>query len=81
MRIRAKIFLFIFITSFLVFAVVIGYIILDYRNYSIKEANRQATTYAEHAASFVKSMLEQDLGVCATLSQGFKDYDKINKQG
>jgi methyl-accepting chemotaxis protein len=77
MRIRAKIFLFIFITSFLVFALVIGYIIFDYRTYSVEEASRQARAYARHASTVIKSTLEQDLAVCATLSQGFKDYDKI----
>lgn len=77
MRIRAKIFLFIFITSFLVFAIVIGYIVFNYRNYSIKEANRLANIYAKHASSFVKNTLETDLAVCQTLSLGFNDYDKI----
>jgi len=77
MRIQAKIFLFIFITSFLVFTLVIGYIVLDYRIYSIEEANQQAIVYADHASNFVKGTLEKDLGVCATLSQGFKDYKKI----
>ncbi len=79
MRIQAKIFLFVFITSFIVFALVIGYIIFDYRTYSINEANSQASTYAGHASTYIKSVLEQDLGVCATLSQGFEDYEKIPK--
>ncbi|MDF1546783.1 MAG: cache domain-containing protein [Bacteroidales bacterium] len=77
MRIRAKIFLFIFITSFIVFAAVIGYIVFNYRNYSIKEANRLANIYATHASSYVKNTLEKDMAVCQTLSQGFIDYDKI----
>lgn len=80
MRIRAKIFLFIFITSFLVFALVIGFILLDYRNYSVEESNKQTKVYADHAANFVKSTLEKDLSVCATLAQGFKDYKKIKEE-
>ena len=77
MKIRAKIFLFIFITSFIVFAIVIGAIVFSYHNTSLKEANRLADSYALQAAKSVKSTLEQDLGVTQTLSSAFKGYDKI----
>lgn len=77
MKIRAKIFLFIFITSFFVFAVVIGAIVFRYRNVSLREARRLVDSYAFQAAKSVKSTLEQDLGVTLTLSQAFNGYDKI----
>ncbi len=78
MKIRAKIFLFIFITSFIVFAIVIGIIVVSYRNTSLKEANRLADSYALQAAKSVKSTLEQDIGVTKTLSMAFNGYDKIS---
>ena len=77
MKIRAKIFLFIFITSFIVFAIVIGIIVFSYRDASLKEAERLADSYAFQAANSVKSTLEQDLGVTQTLALSFKGYDKI----
>ncbi len=78
MKIRAKIFLFIFITSFIVFAIVIGIIVVSYRNTSLKEANRLADSYALQAAKSVKSTLEQDISVTKTLSMAFNGYDKIS---
>jgi len=77
MKIRAKIFLFIFITSFLVFAIVITYIAYNYRNYSIEQANRLVNIYVLNAANSVKSTLDKDLMVCETVAQSFKDYAKI----
>jgi len=77
MKIQAKIFLFIFLTSFIVFAIVIGTIVFRYRNNALKEAERLADSYAFQAANSVKSTLEQDLGVTQTLSMAFNSYDKI----
>jgi len=77
MKIRAKIFLFIFITSFIVFAVVIGVIVFSYRNNALKEANRLADSFALQAAKSVKSTLEKDLGVTQTLAMAFDGFDKI----
>ena len=77
MKIRAKIFLFIFISSFVIFAVVIGIIVSRYKNDAIKDAKKLANIYVFNAASQVKSTLEYDMGVCKTLSLSFKGYDKI----
>ncbi|MBN1250865.1 MAG: GAF domain-containing protein [Bacteroidales bacterium] len=77
MKIRAKIFLFIFISSFIVFAIVIGVIVFRYKNYAIKDAKKIATTYAYNAANQVKSALEHDIGVSKTLSLSFLGYDNI----
>ncbi len=79
MRIRAKIFLFIFITSFIVFALVITYIAFNYRNYSIQQANKLVNIYVQNAANSAKITLEKDLTVCETVAESFKDYDKIPK--
>jgi methyl-accepting chemotaxis protein len=77
MRIRVKIFLFIIITSFIIFAGVIGYIIFRYREYSIFEANRLANIYAQNASNNIRAALEKDLSVCETLAMSFVGYDKI----
>ncbi len=77
MKIRAKIFLFIFITSFIVFAVVIGIIVFSYRIDALKEAKRLADSFALQASESVKSTLEKDLGVTKTLSMAFNGFDKI----
>lgn len=77
MKIRAKIFLFIFITSFIVFAGAIGIIAFRYRNFALKDARHLADSYASQASKSVKSTLEQDLGVARTLSLVFKGYEKI----
>ncbi len=77
MRIRAKIFLFIFITSFIVFALVIAYIAFNYRNYSIEQANRLVNISVLNAANSAKITLEKDLTVCETVSQSFIDYKKM----
>lgn len=71
MRIRAKIFIYIIITSSIIFAGVIGFIIFRYREYSINEANRLANVYAKSASDKIKSALEKDLTVCETISQSF----------
>jgi methyl-accepting chemotaxis protein len=71
MRIRAKIFLFIIITSSVIFAGVIGFIIFRYRTYSLAEANRLANIYAQNASDKIKAALEKDLSVCETVSQSF----------
>ena len=80
MKIRTKIFLFIFISSFVIFAVVIGVIVSRYKNYAIKDAKKLADIYVYDAANQVKSALEYDIGVCKTLSLSFKGYDKIPSQ-
>ena len=78
MKIRAKIFLFIFVTSFIVFAVVIGIIVFNYRSDALKEAKRLADSFALQSAKSVKSTLEQDLSVAKTLSMAFNGFDKID---
>ena len=78
MKIRAKIFLFIFITSFVIFTVVIGMIVFRYRNDSLKKARNLADSFAMQAAGSVKYTLEKDLGVTKSLSLFFKSFDKIN---
>lgn len=77
MRIRAKIFLFIIITSFIIFAGVIGFIIFRYRESSLKEANRLANIYAQDASNNIRAALQKDLSVCETLSLSFRAFDKI----
>ncbi len=77
MRIRAKIFLFIFITSFIVFAIVITYIAYNYRTYSIEQANKLLSIYATNAANSVKATLEKDLTTCETVSQSLISFNKI----
>jgi PAS domain-containing protein len=71
MRIRAKIFLFIIISSSVIFAGVIGIIIFRYKEYSLAEANRLAGLYAKNASENIKSTLEKDLRVCETISLSF----------
>jgi len=77
MKLRAKIFLFIFISSFIIFTIVIGIIVSRYRNYAIKNAKKLANTYVFSASNQVKSALEYDIGVCKTLSLSFNSYNKI----
>ena len=77
MRIRAKIFLFIIITSFIIFSGVIGYIIFSQRKYSLLEANRTANIYAQNASNEIRVALEKDLSVCKTLANSFKGYNKL----
>ncbi|MEN8121769.1 MAG: GAF domain-containing protein [Bacteroidota bacterium] len=77
MKIRVKIFLFIFITSLIVFAIIIGLIVFRYRNDALKEAERLADSYASRAAQSVKSTLEKDLGVTQTLSKAFQGYNRV----
>ena len=78
MKIRAKIFLFIFITSFVIFTVVIGMIVFRYRNDSLQKARDLADSFAIQGANSVKSTLEKDLGVTKTLAQFFKGFSKID---
>jgi len=80
LKIRAKIFLFIFITSFIVFAGAIGIIVFRYRNFALKDAKRLADSYAFQAAKSVKSTLERDLAVAKTLTLVFNGYEKIPDQ-
>ena len=80
MKIRAKIFLFIFITSFIVFAGAIGIIVFRYRNFALKDAKRLADSFAFQAAKSVKSTLERDLAVAKTLTLVFNGYEKIPGQ-
>ncbi|MFN8256565.1 MAG: cache domain-containing protein [Bacteroidales bacterium] len=77
MRIRAKIFLFIFVTSFVIFTLVIAYIAFNYRKYSINQANRLVKIYALNAANSVKATLDNDLSICNTLAQSFAGYRAI----
>ncbi|OQY04787.1 MAG: hypothetical protein B6I20_02440 [Bacteroidetes bacterium 4572_117] len=80
MKIRAKIFLFVFLSSFILFTSVLGYIIFGYRNASLRDAKHLADSYAEQAAQSVKSTLEQDLRVAQTLSLAFKGYNQISNK-
>jgi methyl-accepting chemotaxis protein len=80
MRIRAKIFLFIIITSSILFAGVIGFIIFRYRGFSIQEANRMASVYAQNASDNIRAALEKDLGVCETLTYSFGGIYDLNAE-
>ena len=77
MKIRAKIFLFIFISSFVIFTSVVGIIISRYKKHTIEDAKKIANTHVFSAANQIKSALEYDIGVCKTLSLSFNDYKKI----
>ncbi|MCF6240987.1 MAG: GAF domain-containing protein [Bacteroidales bacterium] len=78
MKLRAKIFLFIFITSFIIFTIVIGIIVFRYRNDSLHKARDLADSFTIQGANSVKSTLEKDLGVTKTMALFFKGFDKID---
>ncbi len=80
MKLRAKIFLFIFITSFIIFTIVIGVIVFRYRNDSLQKARGLADSFTIQGANSVKSTLEKDLGVTKTIALFFKGFDKINEK-
>ncbi len=76
MKIKVKVFLLVFISSLLIFTLVISYILSVFKTYSLNDAKKQVEQYNSHTADLVKTTLEKDLSVCATIVQSFKAYGK-----
>ncbi len=80
MKIRIKIFLLIFVSSLLIFSLVIFYILSVYREYSLTSAKKQIVDYNLRAADLIKTTLEKDLSVCTTISQSLTGYNKVPEE-
>ncbi len=79
MKIRIKIFLLIFISSLLIFSLVIFYVIGVYRSSAVSSARKKVIDYNLKAADLIKTSLANDLSVCTTLSETFTGLYSMDK--
>lgn len=79
MKIKVKVFLMVFISSLLVFSLIISYLLSVYRTYSLNDAKKQIVQHNTDAAGVISTLLEKDLSVCATIADNFTNYTKIPK--